>query len=177
MERVAQMVVRHGLARNRRRAPGFPAQRPAARGIRGWQVWSLPGRSRALVIVVICADLAWAGVLARGYAPNAHDLVLFCALLGCGAATVQLARGESRRSGAVKDVYAVWELPVVIHLPPLYALAIPAVRMALMHRRVRPASPYRRAFGAAAIGLAYGCAAGVFHAMILAGAAARGYLW
>jgi diguanylate cyclase (GGDEF)-like protein len=176
MERVAQLVFRHGFSRPRRRMPPFPARRPAARGIRGWQLWSLPVWLRAFVLVVIGADLAWAGVLAPGYAPTVHDLALFCALLGCGIATVELARRDSEPSGVIKDVYAVWELPVVIHLPPLYALAVPAVRIALTQWRDRPAPRYLRAFAAAATGLAYGCAARVFRALIPAGVSARHYL-
>src|ERR1700745_3163244 len=71
MERVAQTVFRHGLAQLRRWGVGFPAGRPAAQGGR---LRSLsPGR-RVLVLAVICADLAWAAVLARGYAPSAKDL-------------------------------------------------------------------------------------------------------
>ena len=126
MERVAQMVFRHGLSQLRRRTPGFQARRAAARGIRGWQLWSLPPRLRGLVFVVIGAYLAWAAVLAPGFAPTAGDLGLACALLACGVATVALARRDSETCGAVKDVYAVWELPVLIHLPLMYALAVPA---------------------------------------------------
>jgi diguanylate cyclase (GGDEF)-like protein len=176
MERVAQLVFRHWLAPRLRRKPAFPARRPASRGIRGWQLWSVPWWLRAIVAVIIGADLAWAAVLAPGFAPAAHDLALFAALLGCGVATVVLARRDSEAAGVVKDVYAVWELPVIIHLPLLYALAVPAVRMALTQWRDRPAVPYQRAFAAAVTGLAYGCAASVFRAMIPAGVTARHYL-
>ena len=51
----------------------------------------------------------------------------------------------------------------------LYALVIPAIRLALTQWRVRRAPPYRRVFTAAAIGLAYGSASLVFHAMLPAG--------
>jgi hypothetical protein len=116
-------------------------------------------------------------VAANGFTIRAHDLVLVAALLGCGAATVELTRRASEPSGIVKDVYAVWELPVVILLPVPYALVVPAIRLALTQWRVRQAPPHRRAFTAAAIGLAYGCASLVFHAIIPAGVDARDYLW
>ena len=176
MERVAQLVFRHGLSQPWRRSPGFPARRPAADGTPAWRLWSLPLWVRAIVLVVIGADLAWAAVLAPGFVPTVHDLAVLCALLACGVATVELARRDSESSRVVKDVYAVWELPVIIHLPPLYALAVPALRMALTQWRDRPAAPYRRAFAAAVTGLAYGCAASVFRAMIPAGVSSRHYL-
>jgi diguanylate cyclase (GGDEF)-like protein len=70
----------------------------------------------------------------------------------------------------------VWELPVLIHLPLAYALAVPLLRVALTQWMDRPAAWYRRAFGVAATGLGYGCAASVFRAMIPAGVPARHYL-
>ena len=48
---------------------------------------------------------------------------LFAALLGCGAFSVEMARRASEPAGVVKDVYAVWELPVVFLLPGIYALS------------------------------------------------------
>jgi diguanylate cyclase (GGDEF)-like protein len=169
MDRVAQMVFRHGLPQLRRRKPG-------TRGVRGWQLWSLPARLRAFVLVVIGGYLAWAAVLAPGFAPRGGDLALACALLAFGVATVVFARRDSEPDEAVKNVYAVWELPVLIHLPLMYALAVPVLRVALTQWRDRPAAWYRQAFAAAATGLAYGCAASVFRAMIPAGVTARRYL-
>jgi diguanylate cyclase (GGDEF)-like protein len=170
------MAFRHGLPPVRKQAPGLPAQRPAARGIRGWQLWALPAWLRAFVVVVIGADLAWAAALVPGPVLKAHCLALFCAVLACGVATMALARRDGEPCGVVKDVYAVWELPVVIHLPPLYALAVPAARVALTQWRDRPAAWYRQAFAAAATGLSYGCAASVFRVMIPVGESARQYL-
>ena len=60
--------------------------------LRGWAVWSLPGLSRAFVLAVIAADLAWAALLAFRFTVRAGDLELFAALLACGAATVELSR-------------------------------------------------------------------------------------
>jgi diguanylate cyclase (GGDEF)-like protein len=176
MDRVAQMVFRHGLPQLRRRKPGLQARRSASRGVRGWQLWALPARLRAFVLVVIGGYLAWAAVLARGFTPQTGHLLLACALLACGVASVALARRDSEPDEPVKNVYAVWELPVLIHLPPMYALAVPALRVALTQWRYRPAVWYQWAFAAAASGLAYGCAASVFGAMIPAGVNARRYL-
>jgi diguanylate cyclase (GGDEF)-like protein len=145
--------------------------------VRDWPVWSLPSRLRAYVLVVIFADLAGLGVSAALFRFSGGDLALFAALLACGAATVELTRRASESAGVVKDVYAVWELPVVILLPALYALIIPAIRLALTQWRVRQAPLYRRVFTAAAIGIAYGSASLVYHGLLPAGDHPRAFLW
>ncbi len=154
MDRAALVGSRRGLADAWRALAGLRS----ALSVRNWHVWRLSPLLRVLVLAVTCADLAWMAVAASGFTLRAHDLVLVAALLGCGAATVELTRRASEPSGIVKDVYAVWELPVVILLPVLYALVVPAIRLSLTQWRVRQAPPHRRAFTAAAIGLAYGCA-------------------
>ncbi|HEX6449077.1 MAG TPA: GGDEF domain-containing protein [Trebonia sp.] len=141
-------------------------------------VWSLPRWLRAFVLVVITVYLAWIAVSAAVLRPNVGNVELFAGLLLCGAVTVELTRRASESSyGVVKDAYAVWELPVVILLPPLYALVIPAIRMALVQWRVRRAPVYRRVFSAAAVGLSYGCASAVFRAFLPEGSVPRSYLW
>ena len=160
MDHAGSTVPRHGVPR-----------------VRHWPVWSLPPRLRVFVLTVICADLAWIGVSAAAFRFDAHDLGLFAALLACGAVTVELTRRSSEPTGVVKDVYAVWELPVVILLPVPYALVMPAIRLALTQWRVRRAPLYRRVFTAAAIGLAYGSASLVYHGILPAGWQPRAYLW
>lgn len=145
---------------------------------RGWTVWSLPRRLRAFVLAVIVAYATWLGVAASGFQPRLADVELFIGLLACVTITVELTRRASESSsGVIKDAYAVWELPVVILLPPLYALVIPAVRIALTQYRVRHAPLYRRVFSAAAIGLSYACASAVFRAFLPDGFAPRDFLW
>ena len=68
---------------------------------------------------------------------TAHDLLLFGLLLGCTALAVELSRKAGEQGGMIKDVQGVWELPVAILLPPLYALIAPITRIALMQWRVR----------------------------------------
>src|SRR5215472_9132966 len=160
MDQARSTVFRHGLPR-----------------VRDWAVWSLPGLLRAFVLTVICADLVCIGVSTAMFRFHASQLALFGALLACGAVTVELTRRASESAGVVKDVYAVWELPVVILLPVLYALIMPAIRLALTQWRVKRAPPYRRVFTAAAIGLAYGSASLVYHGILPADGDPRGYLW
>jgi diguanylate cyclase (GGDEF)-like protein len=143
--------------------------------VRDWEVWALPGRLRAFVLGVICADVALIAACAVTFRPHASNLELFGLLLACSAATVELTRRASEPAGVIKDVCFVWELPAIILLPPLYAVLMPSVRIALTQWRVRKAPPHRRVFTVATLGLAYGCASGLYRA-ILPGAASRDYL-
>ncbi|HEY1700175.1 MAG TPA: GGDEF domain-containing protein [Trebonia sp.] len=167
MERVSGRQSRRGIGR----VPDLLAW------ARSWEFWSLSGRLRAFILVVICADLVMVAVSAATYRPRTANLELFALLLVCVAATVELTRRSTEPDGVAKDVYAVWELPIVILLPPLYGLVIPAIRLALTQWRVRKSPAHRRIFSVAAISLAYGCGSAVYRAAVPAGAAARGYMW
>lgn len=142
--------------------------------VRAWPVWTLPGALKYFVLAVILADAVVVSLAALSLRLRAHDLLLFGLLLLCGAATVELTRRGSEPAGIIKDVYAVWELPAVILLPPIFALAMPVVRIALTQWRVRRAPVYRRVFTASAIGLAYGSASIIFRALAPAGTHPRG---
>jgi hypothetical protein len=89
--------------------------------------------------------------------------------------TVELTHRAGEPAGLVKDVSAIWELPLALLLSPLCALLVPIPRMALVQWRVRATLVHRRVFTAAAVGLSYGAASAVFHAIApLAVAAAPG---
>jgi diguanylate cyclase (GGDEF)-like protein len=89
---------------------------------------------------------------------------------------VELTRRASEPAGVIKDVCFVWELPAIILLPPLYAVLMPVVRIALTQWRVRKAPPHRRVFTVATLGLAYGSASALYRAILPGGAAPRDYL-
>jgi len=131
--------------------------------VRSWPFWKLPRTLAAFVAAVILADLAVFAVAAAAVPVSVHDLEVFALLLACNAATVELTRRGSEPEGHVKDMYAVWELPVVILLPLPYALLMPAIRGALTQWRIRRSAVHRRVFSAAAIGLSYACAWMAFH--------------
>ena len=130
-----------------------------------WGLWSLPRWLAVFVLTVVAVDAAGIGVAASFTAVTGHDLVLFGLLLGCTALAVELSRKTGEQGGMIKDVQGVWELPVAILLPPLYALIVPIVRMALMQWRVRRSPPYRRVFSSASVGLSYGAASVAFHSL------------
>jgi diguanylate cyclase (GGDEF)-like protein len=120
-----------------------------------WPVWTLPRWLSAFIVVVVTADVALLAAALSTVSIRAHDLELFFALLACSAATVELTRRASENTGLVKDVHAVWELPVAILLPLAFVPIVPAIRTALTQWRIRRAPWYRRVFTAAAIGLSY----------------------
>jgi len=130
-----------------------------------WPVWKQPRRVVVYVVAVIIADLAAIGLAVSFFSVRSHDLVLFGLLLACNAATVELTRRAGEPAGVIRDVHAVWELPVAILLPPLYAILAPLVRIALIQWRIRRAPLYRRAFSSAALGLAFGAASLAFHTL------------
>jgi diguanylate cyclase (GGDEF)-like protein len=144
-------------------------------GPREWPIWELPRWVIGFVGLVVLADAVVLGVEASRVSIHLHDLGLFAALLICSAATVELTRRVGENLGFVKDVYAVWELPVAILLPLAYVPVLPAVRFALTQWRILRVPVYRRVFSAAVIGLSYVAAAVAFRLLIQAvpGAAAN----
>jgi diguanylate cyclase (GGDEF)-like protein len=119
----------------------------------------------AFILVVAVGYLAAiaAAVLALPTPVPLHDLGLCAALLVCSAATVELTRRAGENIGLVRDVYAVWELPLAILLPPVYALVVPIFRFSLTQWRIRRVPVHRRVFSASIVGLSYGAASMAFH--------------
>jgi diguanylate cyclase (GGDEF)-like protein len=144
-------------------------------GPRAWPIRELPRWVIGFVVLIVLADAVVLAVGASRVSIHAHDLELFAGLLICSAATVELTRRAGENLGFVKDVYAVWELPVAMLLPLVYVPLLPVVRTALTQWRIRRAPVYRRVFSAAAIGLSYVTAALVFRTLIhvVPGAAAN----
>jgi len=145
--------------------------------VRDWALWSLPRPLLLLWTVVTAGYLAWIGYRLYFFHFSVRDIALFAALLACGAFSVEMSRRVSESAGVVKDVYAVWELPVVFLLPGLYALLVPLFRIALTQWRVRRAPVYRRAYTAATLGIAYGSARLVYMHAMPTNADPRTYLW
>jgi diguanylate cyclase (GGDEF)-like protein len=159
------------LMRMARRLP-WQVKRIQVKRISDWPICSLPRWLIVYVITVVVAELAAIAVAAPRAGFSEHNLALFGLLLGCTAAAVEMTRKAGEKSGVVKDVQGVWELPVAILLPPFYALIVPIAQTALTQWRVRQAVLHRRVFTAAAVGLSYGAASVTFHS--LSGLAPRG---
>ena len=147
--------------------------------LRGWPVWQLPWWLAACVTAVIATyatAVAWA-LASEPVRPG--DLRLCAVFVGCGAASVELTRRAGEREGLARDVYAIWDLPVAVLLPPLYALVIPLPRALLTEWRIRRTLLHRRAYSTAAPCLAYAAASVVFRSAMPAlgggGAGAGGH--
>ena len=132
-----------------------------------WPVWQLPRWLVAYLGVVIAIYLIAISV-ALAVVPEVdplRDLLLCGSLLLVVAATVELTKRAGENVGLIKDVYAVWELPIAILLPPVYALVVPIFRLSLTQLRVRSLPLHRRVFTAAVIGLSYAGASVAFRGM------------
>jgi diguanylate cyclase (GGDEF)-like protein len=108
--------------------------------------------------------IVWAVALGPGY-DLFRTLGLCASLLLCTALTVELTKRSGENAGLVKDVYAVWELPIAILLPPLFGLLVPAFRLTLNQLRIRRSPLHRRTFSTAVLGLSYASASVVFHGL------------
>jgi diguanylate cyclase (GGDEF)-like protein len=144
----------------------WQAGRKRLPNVRAWPCCQLPRPLAVFIVAVILADMAAIVLSTARLTVHAHDLLVFGLLLACNAATVELTRRASEPEGTVKDVHAIWELPVIVLLPPLFVLLMPIVRLALTQWRVRRAPVYRRVFSAAALGISYGCAYLVFRGLV-----------
>jgi diguanylate cyclase (GGDEF)-like protein len=152
--------------RGRNLVRGLDLARGRIPGPRDWAIWELPRLVACFVILVVLTDAVVLTAEASKVSIHVHDLALFAGLLICSAATVELTRRVGENLGLVKDVYAVWELPVAMLLPLAYVPVLPAVRFALTQWRIQRAPVYRRVFSAAAIGLSYVTAALVFRLLV-----------
>ncbi len=148
-----------------------------------WDLWSLPRWLTVYVLTVVAVDAVAIGLAVSLTTFTRANLTLFGLLLGCTAISVELTRKAGEQGGMIKDVQGVWELPAAILLPPLYALLVPIVRIALVQWRIRRAPVYRRVFTGAAIGLSYGAASVTFHGLYglipqdSGGILSRGTVW
>ena len=133
--------------------------------VRAWALWSLPRWLIVFVLTVVAVYVTAIGIAAPLTTFREHDLVVFGVLVACTAIAVELSRRAKERGGWDKDVQGVWEFPIAILLPPLFALLAPISRLALTQWRVRRAPPHRRVFSCASIGLSYAAASLTFHSL------------
>lgn len=130
--------------------------------LRDWPVWQLPRWLLACVITVIAAYAAAVAWALASEPVRSSDLRLCTVLVGCGAVSVELTRRAGEQEGVARDVYAIWDLPTAVLLPPLYSLVIPLTRAVLTEWRVRRTLLHRRAYGTAAPCLAWAAASLAF---------------
>jgi diguanylate cyclase (GGDEF)-like protein len=153
------------------------------RAVRTWPVMELPRWLLVFIAAVVAADAAAIALAARVSVITPADLLLFGGLLACGAVTVEMTRRAGETALFIKDVCGVWELPMAILLPPVFALLVPIPRLALTQWRIRKIAPHRRVFSAATISLSFGSVYLAFHELSrimvisLTGPGSRAALW
>jgi len=140
--------------------------RERVEAVRAWPVWEHPPWLRAYIVTVVVVNLLAIAVAVQAGLGTGRSFALLGILVACEAATVEFTKRAGEITGFVKDVHGVWELPVAILLPPVYAFLVPILRLALVQWRVRPARLHRRVFTAAVVGLSYGAASLIFHGIM-----------
>src|ERR1700761_8146385 len=102
-----------------------PVPSPALRrltAISNWPVWALPSLLRGYVLAVITAGAVVTALPAGSASWQAGQGILFGALLGFGAVTVESLRKIGEPAGSVKDAHGVWQTGVALLLPPVYSM-------------------------------------------------------
>src|SRR5215472_18706934 len=102
-----------------------------------WPLLAAPRPLIGYVLSVLAGYLALAGWEAARTRPAVGDLVLFVALMGCGAVCVEATRRLGQPSGVSRDLLSAWWLPVALLLPPAYAMVAPAILGVVVLLRIR----------------------------------------
>jgi diguanylate cyclase (GGDEF)-like protein len=143
-------------------------QRETRRGFSWPWSWQCPLFDEPFSLIgyvtgVLACYLAFSGWEAASTPVTGGDITLFAALMSCGAVCVEASGRLGQPTGVWRDLLSAWWLPVALLLPPLYALAAPAVLGLLSYVRVPHGSVYRRVFSGAALGLSGALASALFH--------------
>ncbi len=152
-------------------AGAVPHSRPRGRPsttarVESWELWSQP-RLFIGYVVALVALLSVAAVTGLVTTPlRIQDLRLWLLLAGAGALCVEINRRADEPAGIVKDLLSAWTIPVVILLPPVWALLTPLPFTVVKQLRGRPGLVHRRVVSAAAIGLADAAGSTVFHRLL-----------
>jgi diguanylate cyclase (GGDEF)-like protein len=130
-----------------------------------WALWRLPRWMAVFVVTVVSVYVLSIAVAIPLTTFHVHDLILFGVLESCTAVAVEMSRRSKEQHGMSKDVQGVWEFPIAILLPPLFALLAPIPRLVLTQWRVSRAPYHRRALSCSSIGLSYAAASLTFHGL------------
>ncbi len=139
--------------------------RARAPAVKAWPVWENPRWLVVFIVAVVATYTLAICATVRAASMPPGDLFVLVPLLACIAATVELTKRAGENAGLSRDIFAVWELPIALLLPPVYALLVPIFRFGLIQRRIRPVPLHRRVFSVAIIGLSYCSASLTFHVL------------
>lgn len=125
-------------------------------------------RPRGLIAftgLLLCAVLFLFGGALALTGITAGDVVIFVAFCVCAGVCVEGVRRLGQPKGLSRDLLGAWWFPVVILLPPLYALLIPLPVYLLLQYRVRRALLHRRVFNATSVALSGFLASVTWHSI------------
>jgi hypothetical protein len=131
--------------------------------VRAWPIRANSARLNGYILAVVLLDVAAIGTAAVTTSFSLSQLVLFGFACLCSVTMVEATRRAGENAGWTADIYGIWELPIAVLLPPLYALLVPIPHTVLIQLRVKHIPLHRRVFSAAMLGLSYGLASVAFH--------------
>jgi diguanylate cyclase (GGDEF)-like protein len=133
-------------------------------------VMSLPGRARSFVVTVnaLYAAAIVVGVLTTRV--TASDITSCFVLLGCALVSIEgslrLVWSGPKAGRSTNDLLAVWTIPVVLLLPPIYGALVVLPVFAFLQLRVGKRPLVKLAFSISAAGLANFVAASLHRALV-----------
>ncbi|HLU96982.1 MAG TPA: GGDEF domain-containing protein [Thermobifida alba] len=133
---------------------------------REWALFTQPRAVVGYVVTLVAVDVLLAVVGLCTTVLRAEELLTAAAVVASGAVCVEAMRRLGMPQGMVRDLLGTWWIPVVLLLPPLYALLTPIPLYLLMQYRIQRAVVFRRVFSAAVVALAGFSASTVFHALV-----------
>lgn len=129
----------------------------------GWTLWEMSPWVSGFVVAVVAAYAVVIAIAAVFGPFHLSHAALFAVFVALSLLSIELTRNTGEPAGTVKYVYGVWQLPIAILLPPIYALVAPIANLAFIQWRVRKTLIHRRVFTSAALGLSYGAASLAYH--------------
>ncbi|MEV0406667.1 GGDEF domain-containing protein [Actinoallomurus sp. NPDC050550] len=133
---------------------------------RRWPLLEQPPLLAPYVFVVVTLHAVLIALAVTHTTWCVRALIVFGALLACGAISIEASRRLGMPAGVSRDLLSAWWLPAALLLPPVYALLMPIPLQILLQLRVRRTMLHRRAIVTAAHGLAGAAASVAFHAVI-----------
>jgi len=134
--------------------PGNALVPARLRQISSWSLWSQPPGLVAYAGLLVGTAVAaiFVGLIRTPFLRR--EVILWLLLASAATACVELSRRGDEPAGVAKDLLSTWTIPVMLLLPPVFALLTPLPFTLVKQLRGRPGLVHRRVVSAAAIGLA-----------------------
>lgn len=131
--------------------------------------WPLLSQQRSLlpyIAAIVGLHVVLIAVVAAHTRWHEHALIIFAALLACGAVSIEASRRLGMPAGVARDLLSAWWLPAALLLQPFFALVMPIPLQLLLQLRVRRTMLHRRLIVTSAHGLAGASASAAFRVFV-----------